>query len=305
MDVQGSQYHLLHGQADWARCTDTGHAATLGDFWALDDEGVPSTPDTSLTFDDTQDVLRLRREIPLFHRAGRTLALDQSARRGAGADSYGNWYWIGPDRASILWRQAGGDASATWWSAGDEARSCARDNSAAPAGAFLTCAPAWAPDLVLSGLAVTTRHYLLAGYLEQRTPSEESEAGLLVFDLQAGGGPLRMPWPAQTRFEPWDMTETPDGGALVLDRAHATYWRLDEHLRVRGSRSQVPALFQPAADGSAAEFAPGEVAVVGGQHAVAGPWLDAHRGDRRAQVGRGERGTDDGDLAGRDRKSVV
>jgi phage tail-like protein len=265
MDVQGSQYHLLRGLADWATCVDEERGATLGEFWALDDQGLPSTPDTSLTYDRSQNVLRLRRETPLFHRAGRTSPLAQSARRGAGADSYGNWYWIGADRTSILWRPAAAHASATWWSASDQARSCAQDAAPAPGGpgAFRTCAPGWSPDLALAGLAVTTRHYLLVGYIAQRTVSEVDEAGLLVFDLQAGGEPLRMPWPAETRFDPWDLAETGDGGALVLDRTHAMYWRLDGHLRVRGWQPHRAALFQPAESRAGREFLPGPAIPIG------------------------------------------
>jgi phage tail-like protein len=250
MDVQGSQYHLLHGEADWAGCLDEALGVPLGELWKLDAEGLPSTPDTTLTYDDGLGVLRLRRETPLFHRAGRTLPLPESGRRGAGADGYANWFWIGEDRASILWRPAGATAASLWWSVTDPARSCATmaaaPSGASSAGAFGTCAATWSADLVLQGLAVTTRHFLLAGYLEQRGVSEPPETGLLVFDLQTGGEPLRMPWPAETLFEPWDLVETSDGGALVLDRTHATYWRLDAYLRVRGRQPSTPTLFQPA-----------------------------------------------------------
>ena len=43
---------------------------------------------------------------------GATMPLDPSARRGAGRDAYGNWYWIDDDQASIRWRPAAGDTSA-------------------------------------------------------------------------------------------------------------------------------------------------------------------------------------------------
>jgi phage tail-like protein len=57
-------------------------------------------------------------------------------------------------------------------------------------------------------------------------------SGLLVFDLQTGGPPVRMVWPAGVPFAPFDATATSDGGALVLDRANARLWRLDASMRV-------------------------------------------------------------------------
>ena len=83
--------------------------------------------------------------------------------------------------------------------------------------------------MTLVGLAVTTRHYLAAGYVAA------DEQGLLIFDLQAGGAPVRLLWPAP--FSPFDMADTPDGGLLVLDRANAAYFTLDEHFRLRGEAS--------------------------------------------------------------------
>ena len=76
---------------------------------------------------------------------------------------------------------------------------------------------------------MTTGHYLVAGYVG------DGEAGLLLFDLQAGGAPLRLLWPASETFAPLDICELADGGLLVLDSAHSCYWRLDEHFRVRGA----------------------------------------------------------------------
>src|SRR5271166_432295 len=97
MDVQGSQYHLINGEADWSRCTDSASGEILATLWHDEDEGLPSATPTALQFDQDNDVLRLRRDAPLFRRAGRMLPLPESDRRGAGRDSYGNWFWIGPD----------------------------------------------------------------------------------------------------------------------------------------------------------------------------------------------------------------
>lgn len=246
MDVQGSQYHLIYGEDDWARCIDIASGLALGGLWRNEEEGLPSATGTALQYDDVLKVLHLRQDTPLFRRAGRMLPLAESGRRGAGRDSYGNWYWIAENRTSIGWWPAGDQVSPTWWSVSDPLQTCAGTGPG-----FATCRRDVRTGMTLQGLTVTSRNYLLAGYLYPGTPSDPGESGLLVFDLQAGGEPLRMPWPAGSGFQPWDLADTPDGGALVLDRANATYWRLDAYLRVRGLQTSSAALFQPAGGGAA------------------------------------------------------
>ena len=93
---------------------------------------------------------------------------------------------------------------------------------------------------------MTTHHYLAAGYVAA------GEQGLLLFDLQAGGAPLRLLWPAP--FSPFDLADTPDGGLLVLDRRNAGYFQLDEHFRLRGQATTTEGPFRPAADGPPESF---------------------------------------------------
>ncbi len=90
---------------------------------------------------------------------------------------------------------------------------------------------------ILSGLAVTTMEYLVVG--TQQTSSHN--AGLLIFDLHAGGAPVWFRWPAGLNFSPVDISCTPDGGLLILDRdledfsseaATARVWHLDKNFRV-------------------------------------------------------------------------
>ncbi|MFE9690602.1 phage tail protein [Micromonospora sp. NPDC005806] len=228
MDVQGSQYHLIHGRADWAGCVDVAAGRPLGDLWQ-------QRSDTAWEYDDEVGWLRLRRDTPLFRRAGRTPPMDPAGRRGAGRDGYGNWYWIDTDRRGIQWLPVGDAAAAAWWSVDDLSAACAA------ADGFTAAAPCPAADAVLSGLAVTTHHYLVAGY------TSADESGLLLFDLQGGGGPLRLVWPAGEPFTPIDLCDLPDGGVLVLEPAR--YWRLDEHFRVRGQERSRTAFFA-ATDGS-------------------------------------------------------
>ncbi|MGA2829030.1 MAG: phage tail protein [Streptosporangiaceae bacterium] len=242
MDIQGSQFHLIHGPDDWGGCRDTVTGELLAAAWAEQAIAPPSVAGSSLEYDQGLGALRLRHDLPLFRRAGRTVPLDPSARRGAGRDGYGNWYWIDDDQASIRWRPTDDGVSALWWSAAQLSASCA---DAGPS-VFAACPPPPPADLALAGLAVTTHHFLAAGYVAA------DERGLLLFDLQAGGAPMRLIWPAP--FAPFDLADTPDGGLLVLDRQNAAYFQLDEHFRLRGHTTTTEGPFGPAAGGPAERF---------------------------------------------------
>ena len=248
MDVQGSSFHLLHGRDDWAGCADASTGLLLGEEWADESAGLPSAVHSPLEYDADLGALRLRRDLPLFRRAGRMVPLTPAARRGAGRDAYGNWYWIGGDPTTIEWRPVGGGGATVWWSIARLVASCADG----PAGGdFVSCPPAPPPGLVLSGLSVTTTHHLVAGYLPGPGAPDRPDApgGLFVFDLQAGGPPLRLEWPDTVPFAPFDLADTADGGVLVLDRTHATTWALDRHFRLRGQPSAEAATFQPVGGG--------------------------------------------------------
>ena len=73
MDVQGSQFHLIHGPEDWGRCTDAVTGQLLGAAWTDEADSPSAAALTSLEFDETLGALRLRHDLPLFRRAGRTV----------------------------------------------------------------------------------------------------------------------------------------------------------------------------------------------------------------------------------------
>jgi phage tail-like protein len=260
MDVQGSLYHLISGADDWRACVDAASGLRLGELWdeaGLVDMSGPTTsrPDTAWEYDAAKSWLRLRRDTPLFRRAGRNAPLDPAGRRGAGRDGFGNWYWIDADQRTIRWLPTSGSTETSsgrgpaelWWSVDELHASCSCHTVAANGG-FVNARPCTSSDAKLSGLAVTSRHYLAAGY----TGSVES--GLLIFDLQAGGAPVRLVWPeGQGPFRPLDLTELPDGGLLALDREGSRYWALDQWFRSRGVPRSRPATFTtpPTADAGA------------------------------------------------------
>ncbi len=226
MDVNGTRFRLLLGCEDWSACTDdAGH--TYARLW----KGAVPRANPALAWDRTADELTLRPEVFEFP-AGR---LDRPPRivdrRGAGADVYGNWYWIGPDARTILVEFAGDGSTAQFWPGRGE---CAP----APVriGVFgpVEPAPAPPPAVAYAGAAVTEDHFLVVGTIDP--------PGLLVFDLLTGGPPSTLPWPPDAAFRPFDIARRPGGGVFVLDAGPDNrVWELDRSFHV------VPAA-QPAPD---------------------------------------------------------
>jgi phage tail-like protein len=211
MDPNGTRLHLVLGLADWERSI------------------VPPT-DADVCFDEHRHTLGLRPRPFVFPTRSEALRLTPEARRGADVDRYGNHFWIGTDRRSIVALGAGHSTSFVWWSP-SAAEPIAEDAT------FQVCRPVVLDGTELSGLAITEDQYLVAGVLN--LPLDGSVGGgLLVFDLAGGGPPVPLGWPAELGVRPFDITALPDGGIVVLDVAHplapgpGRLWHLDRNLRV-------------------------------------------------------------------------
>ena len=194
-------------------------------------------PEPPLDWNPTDSTLSLHQELFVFPRPQGQSPLAVENRRGAGRDRYGNWYWIAPDQNEIRFLGASEKSSEHFWSAADMVPP-ARTNP----GGFFSLQPPLPENLVMSGLAVTTDHYLVVGLTAPK--------GLLIFDLHEGGRPVQYLWPANVPFAPFDIAPAPDGGLRVLDRANKAYWHLDRYFRVYAqtggsASSQASATFQP------------------------------------------------------------
>ncbi|HEX4525397.1 MAG TPA: phage tail protein [Gaiellaceae bacterium] len=215
MDVNGTRFKLLLDQPDWSAATDE-QGQLLGRVWA---GGVPG-PDPTLAWDKERHELTLRKQVFEFPAGLLDRPPQLLDRRGAGADVYGNWYWIGPDARTILVESVGDGSTTQFWPG--------RGDCAPPAERLGTFRPAEpAPPRPASqyvGAAVTEDHFLVVGTLDP--------PGLIVFDLLGGGPPSQLPWPAAVDFRPFDIARRPGGGVFVLDAEHGIVWELDRTFRI-------------------------------------------------------------------------
>ncbi len=211
MDVNGTRYHLLQGERDWRPYLD------------------PATAD-GLFWEARRDQVTLKPELFRLPPRAEEIVYGPEHRRGADRDGYGHTYWIDASARSLRYRPAGAPRGEVFWSLAALGRGAPRGK---PAGSFAAAqAPAEAfPATRLRGLAVTARHYLVAGTLEP--------AGVLAFDLHGGGPPRWLRWPDAVPFAPFDLAAAPCGGVWALDLPEIgsdppRLWFLDSYLRVAG-----------------------------------------------------------------------
>ena len=92
MDANGTRFHLLLAQDDWSRR----HPPVLGA-----QAPGPGGPSTTLAWHAEKGgftLVSLPTDLPP---STGTTSLGPELRRGAGADAFGNWFWIEGDRRSI------------------------------------------------------------------------------------------------------------------------------------------------------------------------------------------------------------
>jgi phage tail-like protein len=225
VDANGTRFHLLNGQADWARCRgpadDSGFLDT--DFKRAPVACTNASDPGGFAWEKVTESLTLQPCLVQFKAPTNDTPPDPTfaGRRGSACDRYGNIYWIGESAAEIRIVPVATGRAVHFWSPGDGLRceSDLRYGEFHPA----TEAPPW-PRLKLAGLTITDDHYLVVGVIE---PS-----GFLVFDLHGGGPPQQIPWPTRARepFVPFDLSPRHGGGVWALSRGRQPrYWALDRH----------------------------------------------------------------------------
>jgi phage tail-like protein len=219
MDANRTRLHLILGKQDWATCTDERGVSFSDAMGSGADYYLDST--VGLGWDDVRQEVILHPRLVKFKAAPRDVPPSIDDRRGGARDRYGNWYWIDTTKTEILVNSAGTGLTTHFWSSSDIEPQI---EEPAPGGFQPKESFPLPTPLAFSGLSVTEDHFLVVGVLEP--------AGLLVFDLHAGGPPRQILWPESIDFVPFDMAPAPGGGVWILDRMNKRYWAMDRHLSV-------------------------------------------------------------------------
>src|SRR5260221_6223773 len=114
MDVNGPCSHIIRGELDWDACRVKVESGEL--VYLREDKTKPVQEIKPLRYDRQRDVLTLSPRLQLFTSTRSLSSLDQSERRGAAPDSFGNWYWIANDRQRIFWQPRGSRRPQVFWS---------------------------------------------------------------------------------------------------------------------------------------------------------------------------------------------
>ena len=221
MDVNGTKFHLLLTRDDWARCTSGRKHETLQTIWRRAHDAQQK-----FDWDDAAGEITLQKQVFNFTSSPKDVKPDWEARRGAARDRYGNWYWIDTAGAKIKVLSTGTNKVSDFYPAATEpARSFEPgafqplENTADSFGEF-------------RGMAVTIDHFLVVGM--------NDPAGLLVFDLFAGGEPRPVLWSDDVPFAPFDIAARFGGGVFVLDRLNKRFWTLDRSFSPLGGNETEP-----------------------------------------------------------------
>ncbi|MDV3456330.1 phage tail protein [Sphingomonas sp. HF-S4] len=225
MNADGQRFHLLLGEADWARgrVDDT---TTLAEVWEMP---VGDQPATAPGWDEERVELTLAPlRDPLAFTPGE-VPLSPEVRRAAAADRFGNVYWIGDDATQLFVRSRGDGSTTRFWPDTRAQR---------PAPRLFVPHDDRVPVAVpYRALAATGDGWLIAA----------SDIGLDSFDLVAGGPPLHFDWPAEDAPSVTDLEPRCESGLWLLDGPARRLFELDARASLVGAGlgEEVPELFQP------------------------------------------------------------
>jgi phage tail-like protein len=233
MDVNGTKFHLLLTRDDWGRST-SDNGELLREIWQRETDGE-TVAEQKFAWDETLSEITLQPRLFKFTASEKDEKPKLENRRGAARDRYGNWYWIDETGLKIKVLSSGSHNVSDFYPVASTG--CETEKT----GDFQPFEIVQDKHSALRGLAVTIDHYLVVGTLEP--------AGLLVFDLFAGGEPRRILWREDAAFAPYDMAARPCGGVFILDRDNKRYWTLDRGFNAVGEaapETESPDDFQPA-----------------------------------------------------------
>jgi len=217
VDANQSRFSLFLGEGDWRRFRVASDPLDLSRKWTnLGEDWDDLSSSGTVSWNPASGSLILAPRTQGFRSSPHDAFPVLDRRRAATMDRSGNIYRISTARDSILVTNSGDGTETPFWPVPDAA-------PPAPKGSFSPLRPNTGEPLSLSGLAILPGHRIVVGV-------RGGKGSFLVFDLAAGGAPLRIEWKHPTAISVWDISTDPWGGIAVLDREAKTIWRLDRTL---------------------------------------------------------------------------
>src|SRR5688572_9984021 len=122
MDANGTKFHLLLGKADWGRATPGARewarltSRPMPSLAQVFDGSAEDVDLAGLRWDAERNELTLAPQVFQFAPSQKDRVPQLSDRRGAGADRYGNRYWIAQSEQEILVQSTGSGTTSHFWS---------------------------------------------------------------------------------------------------------------------------------------------------------------------------------------------
>lgn len=231
MNINGSNYFHILGEADWGDCTAifNHRRRKLGDVWKQ--HKGSSAGEDIVVWDAGAGSLTIARKPESLPATPGEPRLRPQDRRDGLSDAFGNLYVIGDNRKDIEISGAGQSDAHLFWPDPRIRRDAPK--------LFSEVAPNEPVALLLSGLAITTANYLIAA------GSDGVSRWLLRFDLVGGGEPEMFDMSGAVDTDIVDIVADHCGGIWLLETGRLLRFGLDLQAEAGAIGPSAPASFQP------------------------------------------------------------
>lgn len=231
MNINGSRYFHILGEADWGACTAifNHRRRKLGDVWAQ--HKGSSAGEEITVWDAGAGNLTIARKPESLPPTPGEPRLRPQDRRAAVSDAFGNLYSVGHDRKTIAISGAGQDEAHRFWPDPRERRLTPK--------LFSDVTPVEPLAMQLTGLAISTANYLIAA------GSNGVSRWLIRFDLVGGGEPQMFDMSGAVTSDIVDIVADHCGGIWLLEAGRLLRFGTDLQAEAGATPSPVAAAFQP------------------------------------------------------------
>lgn len=243
MNINGSKYFHIMGEADWGACTAifNHRRSKLGDVWEQN-KGSSAGEEIAVWDAGSGSLTIARKPESLPATPGEARLLPQDRRAGV-SDAFGNLYVIGDDGKAIEISGAGQSEAHRFWPDPRTRRNASK--------LFSDVASAEPMALPLSGLAITTANYLMAA------GSDDDRRWMLRFDLVGGGEPEMFNMSGAVTGNIVDIVADHCGGIWLLEAGRLLRFGTDLQAEAGPVMPLVEAPFQPSDASEVRVKAPG------------------------------------------------